>query len=65
VGHKDNLHRSAWMGMGRSKKTGGLGFRELDYFNVALLAKQGWRLVNYLDSLAAQVLKAKYFLVYF
>jgi hypothetical protein len=47
--------------MGKSKRCGGLGFRELDSFNVALLAKQGWPLVMNLDSLAAKVLKEKYF----
>lgn len=30
-------------------------------FNIALLAKQGWRLINYPDSLLSHVLKAKYF----
>lgn len=41
-GHKDSTNKMAWMawkGMGRSKKMRGLGFRELDSFNVALLAK--------------------------
>ncbi|KAA3486789.1 reverse transcriptase [Gossypium australe] len=30
-------------------------------FNISLLAKQGWRLFNFPDSLVAQVFKAKYF----
>lgn len=64
-GHKDSSHKMAWMawkGMGRSKKMRGLGFRELDSFNVALLAKQGWRIINFPDSLVARVYQAKYFL---
>ncbi|KAA3472069.1 reverse transcriptase [Gossypium australe] len=38
-----------------------MGFRRLDHFNIALLAKQGWRIINYPNSLLTQVLKAKYF----
>jgi hypothetical protein len=37
--------------MGRSKTTGGLGFRDLIMFNKALLVKQCWRLIQNLDSL--------------
>ncbi|XP_073367695.1 uncharacterized mitochondrial protein AtMg00310-like [Aegilops tauschii subsp. strangulata] len=46
----------------RSKKEGGLGFKDLHTFNLAMLAKQAWRLLDNLDSLCAQVLKARYYL---
>lgn len=45
----------------RPKMAGGLGCRDYRSFNLALLAKQGWRLLNNPSSLVAQVLKAKYF----
>lgn len=38
-----------------------MGFRNMGNFNVALLAKQGWRLMQYPDSLVARILKAKYY----
>jgi len=60
---KENLNKIPWVSwkhMGRKKDIGGLGFRELDCFNVALLAKQCWRLLNFPDSLVARVMRDKY-----
>ena len=43
------------------KNEGGMGFRDLYSFNLAMLAKQCWRLITNPDSLVAKVLKAKYY----
>ena len=40
---------------------GGMGFRNLKAFNLALLAKQGWRLLQNTNSLFHHVFHAKYF----
>ncbi|KAK2649206.1 hypothetical protein Ddye_016695 [Dipteronia dyeriana] len=51
----------SWKNMCVPKRFGGLGFKELFLFNQAPMAKQAWRTMSFLDSLAARVLKAKYF----
>jgi hypothetical protein len=50
-----------WKGMGKHKTLGGLGYRELESFNLALLAKQAWRIFQYPDSLVAKVFQEKYY----
>lgn len=45
----------------KPKEEGGLGFKDIHAFNLAMLAKQCWRLWQCPTSLCAHVLKAKYF----
>ena len=47
--------------MTRSKKNGGLGFKDLYIFNLAMLSWQGWRLIEAPNTFCAQVLKARYY----
>ncbi|XP_019150180.1 PREDICTED: uncharacterized protein LOC109146988 [Ipomoea nil] len=51
-----------WMSWGRMcypKSCGGMGFKKLSSFNLALLAKQGWRLLTNPNSLVARLYKAR------
>ncbi|XP_042964722.1 uncharacterized protein LOC122298944 [Carya illinoinensis] len=60
-GDRSKIKWLSWKTLGISKEEGGLGYRDFENFNVALLAKQGWRLLKQPDSLPARILKAKYF----
>ncbi|KAB1671578.1 hypothetical protein, partial [Gossypium barbadense] len=54
-------HMLSWDRMCFPKGMGGLGFRDLHRFNVALLGRQVWRLMSCRDTLCFRVLSAKYF----
>ena len=51
----------SWNKMCIPKDCGGMGFKLLKHFNLALSVKQGWRLQVSQNSLVYQVFKDKYF----
>ncbi|KAL0455940.1 UNVERIFIED_CONTAM: hypothetical protein Slati_0933200 [Sesamum latifolium] len=55
------VHWVAWSKLCRPAVEGRLGFRELREFNLALLSKQGWRIITRPESLLCKVMKARYF----
>ncbi|XP_010468536.1 PREDICTED: uncharacterized protein LOC104748626 [Camelina sativa] len=60
-GQSGGMHWIAWERLYCSKQLGGLGFKRVDDFNTALLAKQLWKLIEFPDSLFARVFKSRYY----
>lgn len=58
---KNNIHWKSWAFLGLPKKVGGMGFRNLLDFNIALLAKQVWRLLTNPDAFWVRVSKRIYY----
>lgn len=58
---KRSLHWISWKELAKPKCQGGMGFRDLHVFNLALLGKHGWRFMTNSTSLCARVMKGRYF----
>ncbi|KAK5839662.1 hypothetical protein PVK06_008487 [Gossypium arboreum] len=51
-----------WRSLCQPKGMGGIGLRNMRLFNISLLGRQVWRLINNKDTLCFKVLSSKYFL---
>ncbi|CAN6558450.1 unnamed protein product [Malus baccata var. baccata] len=58
---RKGVHWISWERLMKQKRFGGLGFRDIQCFNLAFLAKIGWRLVQNPGYLLANVLREKYY----
>jgi hypothetical protein len=58
---RKSVHWVSWKDLAKPKVKGGMGFRDLELFNVSLLGKHGWRLMTNPSSLCARVLKDRYY----
>jgi len=55
------LNWLSWEKLFVHKNNGGMGFKDLAAFNVAMLGKQGWQLQTNSDSLISKIFKARYY----
>lgn len=56
-----SIHWLSWEKLSMVKGRGGMGFMDIHWFNLALLAKLIWRIITKPNHLMSQVLKSKYF----
>ncbi|XP_057452127.1 uncharacterized protein LOC130743933 [Lotus japonicus] len=55
------MHWTKWNKLCKNKLEGGLGFRDFKAFNIALVAKNWWRIYSNPEALVARVFKGVYF----
>ncbi|GAU28280.1 hypothetical protein TSUD_256080 [Trifolium subterraneum] len=55
------IHWLSWERLTCPKAHGGLGFRNFEAFNKAMVAKQVWNIIQNPNSLVAKLIKARYF----
>lgn len=58
---KRGIHWINWDKLCVDKDFGGMGFRKIQEFNLALLGKQAWRIHINLDLLVSKIFKSRYF----
>ena len=60
-GQSKGSHWMSWDRLSMHKNDGGMGFKSLRTFNLAMLGKQGWRFLTNPHTLIARMFKARYF----
>jgi len=64
-GHGRTTHRGinwlSWEKLSIHKSQGGMGFKDLSAFNLAMLGKQAWKFLSEPKSLVSRIFKARYF----
>jgi hypothetical protein len=55
------IHWLSWDKLTVHKTKGGMGFRDLAAFNLAMLGKQGWKFQTQPECLVTRLFKARYF----
>jgi hypothetical protein len=63
-GSKKGKRKTCWVSWERMtmpKYLGGIGFRDMELFNLSLLARQAWRILQNPSTLGARILKAVYY----
>lgn len=55
------IHWLSWDKLLVSKEHRGMGFRNLQCFNLVMLRKQGWKLIFDPDAMISRIFKAKYY----
>ncbi|KAK6121560.1 hypothetical protein DH2020_044698 [Rehmannia glutinosa] len=58
---QDKVHWVRWDKLCNNKREGELGFRDLHALNMAMLAKQEWRIITQPNSLLSRLMNARYF----
>ncbi|XP_024199819.1 uncharacterized protein LOC112203021 [Rosa chinensis] len=61
IDDKKKIHWRSWEKLCLTKAEGGMGFKNIYAYNLAMLGKQGWRLISNPHSLIAKLYKAKYY----
>ncbi|KAK2449324.1 hypothetical protein QL285_008530 [Trifolium repens] len=58
--HNQGIRWLSWDRMAYPKALGGMGFRDLHSFNLAMIAKQGWNIITKPHTLVAKIYKARW-----